>query len=286
MQNLFIIGAARSGTNVLRNVITSFDDMETWPCDEIDLVFRYGNRSKSDDRFTENQINDKSKTYIKSFFSSFQSLHPHATIVEKTCANSLRVPFLNSIFPNAKYIFIIRDGYDVVASAKKRWTSSVDITYLLKKLKFVPKFNIPYYLFMFIKNRFSQLTSSNNIMPKWGPVYPGLIDDIKNLSLDEVCALQWKNSVESAYNDLLEVGSEKSLFITYENLINNTVKVLNEIQNFLGNEWREDEIYTAASLVRKDKIGKGFESYKNDIKIKKMIDPVMSSIYEPVAKSI
>ena len=39
-------------------------------------------------------------------------------LVEKTCANSLRVPFVEKIVPEAKYIFIVRDG--------EVWTSSGD----------------------------------------------------------------------------------------------------------------------------------------------------------------
>ena len=45
MQNmdLVIIGAPRSGTNMLRDVLTSFDGIGTWPCDEINYIWRHGN---------------------------------------------------------------------------------------------------------------------------------------------------------------------------------------------------------------------------------------------------
>ena len=38
-----IIGAARSGTNMLRDVLTSLDGVDTWPCDEINYIWRHGN---------------------------------------------------------------------------------------------------------------------------------------------------------------------------------------------------------------------------------------------------
>jgi len=33
--DIIIVGAPRSGTNMLRDVLTSFDGVCTWPCDEI-----------------------------------------------------------------------------------------------------------------------------------------------------------------------------------------------------------------------------------------------------------
>ena len=43
IQKVIIIGAPRSGTNILRDVLTSFDGICTWPCDEINYIWRHGN---------------------------------------------------------------------------------------------------------------------------------------------------------------------------------------------------------------------------------------------------
>ena len=65
-------------------------------------------------------------------------------MVEKTCANSLRISFVNEVVPEAKYIFIYRDGIDSTGSAKLRWTAELDIHYILKKVRFVPMMDLPY----------------------------------------------------------------------------------------------------------------------------------------------
>ena len=39
-------------------------------------------------------------------------------MVEKTCANTLRLPFVDKVLPEARYLHIVRDGVDVVASAE------------------------------------------------------------------------------------------------------------------------------------------------------------------------
>ncbi len=54
-------------------------------------------------------------------------------VVEKTCANSLRVPFVDRVVPEARYVFIRRDGLDAVGSAMARWKAPLDIPYLARK---------------------------------------------------------------------------------------------------------------------------------------------------------
>ena len=47
--DIIIIGAPRSGTNMLRDVLTALPGFETWPCDEINLAWRHGNRALPSD---------------------------------------------------------------------------------------------------------------------------------------------------------------------------------------------------------------------------------------------
>ena len=43
VQPVVIIGAARSGTNMLRDVLVKLPGVGTWPCDEINYIWRHGN---------------------------------------------------------------------------------------------------------------------------------------------------------------------------------------------------------------------------------------------------
>ena len=71
-QPIIIIGAARSGTNMLRDVLTSLDDFATWPCDEINYIWRYGNKKREDDEFDITNVNFKSKKYIRKQFKKIK----------------------------------------------------------------------------------------------------------------------------------------------------------------------------------------------------------------------
>ena len=109
---------------MLRNIVADFDGVATWPCDEINYILRHGNLFHPSDEFSARQVTPKVKKYIKSTFEKFGESVSADIILEKTCANSLRVKFLNKIFPEAKYIFIVRDGIDATGSAKLRWTAN------------------------------------------------------------------------------------------------------------------------------------------------------------------
>ena len=63
MQVVFIIGAPRSGTNMLRNILTNFDGVKTWPCDEINYILRHGNVRHPSDEFGVEHATPEVKQY-------------------------------------------------------------------------------------------------------------------------------------------------------------------------------------------------------------------------------
>ena len=150
---VIIIGAPRSGTNILRDTLTVFSEVGTWDCDEIPYIWRYGNKQFPTDLLTPEMVTPKIKKYIRSQFEKISRKMNCNNIIEKTCANSLRVGYVDKILPNAKYIFILRNGIDAVYSAMQRWGAKMSLSYTLKKLKYVPLSNIPYYGFNYISNR-------------------------------------------------------------------------------------------------------------------------------------
>ena len=116
-------------------------------------------------------------------------------IVEKTCANSLRVPFVNEIIPDAKFIYIKRDMLDVVGSAKHRWKAPINLIYLLKKAQFVPIFDLPYYASKFILSRIHRFFSNEKELLS-GAFHREHALLLKKYSLIEICALQWSRCVK------------------------------------------------------------------------------------------
>src|SRR6056297_942955 len=217
---IIIIGAPRSGTNMLRDVLTSLPGVATWPCDEINYIWRHGNVRYPSDEFTPEMARPEVCKYIRRQFVWAKRKYRAHTVVEKTCANSLRVGFVDRVVPEAKYIFIHRDGLDAVGSAIKRWKAELDIPYLARKARFVPLTDLPYYGTRYLLNRIHKIVSSQARLSFWGPKLDGMDDLLARYSLEEVCALQWQRCVENAADDFAKISGDRWIEVGYEDFVN------------------------------------------------------------------
>ena len=68
---VLIVGAGRSGTNALRDALTTLQDFKTWPCDEIDAIWRYGNLTVTHDELGVEHATPSIRNYIRKAFFRF-----------------------------------------------------------------------------------------------------------------------------------------------------------------------------------------------------------------------
>lgn len=238
-QPVIIIGAARSGTNLLRDLLTSLPAIETWPCDEINHIWRHGNARCNHDEFTEEMATPGVCRYIRKQFDKMHRRTDAAFLVEKTCANSLRVEFVHKVVPNAKYLFLVRDGRDAMLSADARWKAGLNPGYLMAKARFVPKTDLPFYAVRYAGNRLHRLFSSDKRLSTWGPRFRGMDAFTRRFGLDATCAKQWASSVEraaEAFENMSTLGDDVVLPVQYESLVQNPAVELRTVCNFLGFE--------------------------------------------------
>lgn len=276
-QPIFVIGAARSGTNMLRDILTQIPNTGTWNCDEINPIWRHGNLNHPNDVFTSSMVNPNIKRYIRRAFTRIAHKTSAQYVIEKTCANSLRVPFINKIFPNGKYIFIIRDGRDTVASASIRWNAPFELIYTLKKLRYIPIIDIPFYAYRFGWNRIKQVFSNKKQLSFWGVQIEDIQEHLKSRTLSEVCALQWKECVEASHKDLSEINGEQVLQVRYEEFVNDPKSELTKILNFIGMEGTDIDLDSLVKNVKKSSVGK-YQSALSNPKlsdIEKLIDSTL-----------
>ena len=261
---IIIIGAPRSGTNMLRDILTSLDGVATWPCDEINYIWRHGNVRYPSDEIPVGNLTLSIRNYIKQRFSQIQKQYNAQYIVEKTCANSLRVPFVDAVLPNAKYIFIYRDGIDATGSAKERWTAELNIRYILEKVKFVPKMDLPYYGLRYLWARIYRLFSSEKRLAFWGPELDGMQSLLQKYSLNKVCALQWQRCVDKSEQAFASMPASKVLRVRYENFVREPLGELSRILNFIGLESKPDKLVKAVEGVSSHSVGKGRQALGKD----------------------
>lgn len=255
--DIIIVGAPRSGTNMLRDALTSFDGVCTWPCDEINYIWRHGNVRYPSDEIPAQRVTPAIKTYIQRQFDNIRGAYDANVVVEKTCANSLRVPFVDAVLPDAKYIFIYRDGIDATGSAKERWTAKLDIPYILQKVRFVPKTDLPYYGLRYFWARIYRLLSRDKRLAFWGPALDGMQNILQNHTLNEVCALQWQRCVDNAEKAFSDMPAEKVVRVRYEDFVRQPVAELSRILEFIGKEVDPKKIAKAVDGVSPRSLGKG-----------------------------
>lgn len=257
---VIIIGAPRSGTNMLRDVLTALPGVGTWPCDEINYIWRHGNVRYPSDEFTSDMVKTEVSDTIHQSFDWVAHKYHAQTVVEKTCANSLRMEYVDSVMPDAKYIFIRRNGLDVVSSAMKRWKASLDIPYLMRKARFVPLSDLPYYASRYLGNRLYRLISQEERLAFWGPKLDNIDILLNNYSLDEVCALQWKRCVDKAVSDLNKISNHRWIEIGYEEFVTDPETKFESILQFLGIHVSKAMFNEALKDVSPYSIGKGRKS--------------------------
>jgi Sulfotransferase family len=233
-QPIVIIGAARSGTNVLRNSLTAFDGFATWPCDEINSIWRRGSTTLRTDELTARQATPQVRRYIRQAFVKLARKTNAQFVVEKTCANSLRIEFVRAVLPEAKFVFLVRDGRDVVASALHRWKANLDLAYTLKKLRYVPPSDLPRLAIRFASHRVRQFAHRERRLPTWGPRFVGMDRLLRTCTLAEVCAEQWRRCVARAAAGLADLPEGRAIGLRYEAFVVNPAFELQRVFDWLG----------------------------------------------------
>ena len=276
-QPVVIIGAPRSGTNMLRDVLVQLPDTGTWPCDEINYIWRHGNIHFPSDEFDPDMATPSVAAYIQNQFARIAKAGDFHTVVEKTCANSLRVGFVSRVLPEAKFIFIYRNGLDVVASAIQRWRAGMDLVYLSKKARYVPPLDVPYYASRYLMSQIYRVASGNKRVASWGPKLNDMQGLLQSYSLEEVCGLQWKHCIESASNAFSIMPESSVVRVCYEDFVSDPLVETRRIAEFIGVEYKTQAISKACRSVSPDSVGKGVKTLGSAelVRLHKLLDDTL-----------
>lgn len=232
---VLVVGAGRSGTNLLRDVLCCFPGFATWPCDEINYIWRHGNRAAPTDELTAADARPEVVAYIRRAFDRQRRRAGGDTVVEKTCATTLRVAFASRVVPEARFVVIVRDGRDVTPSAMRRWTAGLDVRYLARKARFVPVGDLPYYALRYARSRVARRRDPQGRLSTWGPRFEGLDAAVRERPLAEVCALQWSRCVETADAQLAAAVDPAAVHrLRYEDLVADPRHEVDRLAGFLG----------------------------------------------------
>jgi len=213
---IIILGAARSGTKLLRDTLGASPEAAVVPYD-MNFVWRTGNEISADDAIGPAQCTEQIAHVIQERLRAAATPRdPTRRLIEKTVSNTVRVPFVACVFPDADFVHIVRDGRDVVESSLRQWQAPVDWRYLLEKARSFPIGNYRYALW-YLANRLKSNGGRGRTRAIWGARYPGIEEDLARMPIPQVCARQWVESVEGVRQ--AAPGLARFREIRYEDLI-------------------------------------------------------------------
>lgn len=252
-QLVILIGAARSGTKLLRDSLGAQAGICVVPYD-VNFIWRLGHEGRTSDELGAGDASDRITSSVRRHLDRWWN---GPVLVEKTVSNTLRVPFVDAIYPDAKFVHLLRDGFDVVESAYRQWLSPPDWRYLVHKLRRFPPTIAPRYVLRAgVDSVARQLSQKDKrTVPVWGPAYAGIEADLQADGVLTTCARQWRVCVETALRDLAALPEHRHLEVRYESFVDAPQRHLAEIAAFAGAP--AEDITLEGLNIRATEKGKG-----------------------------
>jgi hypothetical protein len=167
---------------------------------------------------------------------SFLSSRP--IFIEKTPRNALNIPFLNAVFPDARYIFLYRSPAENIASIMEAWSLG------LKTGRFVTFPRLP---------EWDRAGWCFLLPPGWR--------EMIGKSLAEIARFQWQASNQTILDNLSRLPKGRSIAVSYEAMLANPQEELARLLGFIGiphpeqshNDFASSLSTTTISAPHKDK---------------------------------
>jgi len=141
-------------------------------------------------------------------------------VLDKTCINVMRVPYLYALFPQAKFVFIQRDGRDNISSMMDGWRMGrTDGRFELTQ--FFGPFPEPVAI-----NGGEFKEWSFFLAPGW--------QQYSRASLEEVCAFQWISANRMALDARWAIPEAQWIHLRYEDIFERPVEMFRDTFDRLG----------------------------------------------------
>ena len=223
---VFIIGCGRSGTTILGETLSKHPKIkylnerrDLWhkAYPEFDI---WSGKIENPKLFANKYHVDFEKdALLKKLFFREQVLWNSEILLEKLPVNNFRLEFLNTSFPNAKYIYLTRNGLEVSKSIENR----------------IQKNN------WFTGSKFELLKEFSSL---------------KNINFD--CEInsdvqkgmwEWRLSMQESDTFFKKMNSSKFTHISYQDFTQNTESTLKQIFDFLSLEYSEKLILNLSEKI-------------------------------------
>jgi len=218
---LFIVAAPRSGSTLLFETLAHSEHLcsvggEAHWLIENHIELRPGSPGIDSNRLTASQATDHLRDDIidqivarlVDYAGNPVDADGNRIFLEKTPKNALRIPFFDRIFPCARFVFLWRDPRESISSIIEAWRSGRFETY-----RHVSGFDGP-----------------------WSLLLPPGYQQLRDRPLEEIAAFQWESTNRIILEDIEALGPERSLRLSYSDLIADAAASVRRILNFASIE--------------------------------------------------
>ena len=234
---VFVVGCSRSGTTVTYETLAAAPGLLSFG-HEIPQFWNslYGplNNGWDSEAATVEQARPEHRAATFRYF--YQHLGA-GWVLDKTCINTLRIPYLQTLFPKARFIFIHRDGRDNISSMMDGWPQG--------------RTDGAFGLTQFFGPSPEPVAINNGEFKEWHFFLPPGWRDYNRASLEEVCAYQWLTANEMALAAKESIPPGQWLQIRYEDILDRPVDLFREVFGKLGVPFSASLEAHCASLDRR-----------------------------------
>jgi hypothetical protein len=141
-------------------------------------------------------------------------------VLDKTCINTMRIPYLHKLFPEARFIFIHRDGRDNISSMMDGWRQG--------------RTDGAFGLTQFFGPSPEPVAVNNGEFKEWHFFLPPGWRDYNHASLEAVCAYQWLTANGLALAARESIPAEQWIQIRYEDILDRPGDLFRDVFGRLG----------------------------------------------------
>ena len=252
-QIIFIVGSPRSGTTILGNVLDRHRDLVEWY--EPNYIWDHHFRLAPDDVRTADDATPQVINQIQGDYRKFSKLRRASIIIDKSPRNAIKMGMILKVFPDAKFIHLLRDGRDTTLSISREWDKFLDIhgkkdgsnslsirkglrllrTWMTNQSAWRYRLRALWHEYRLIPfPRFGLSRQRWDGGLGWGPRFKAWREYRANHSQIEFNAMQWRTCVESVYEAFNEIDEQARMIVRYEDLTQNPNTVMSRILEFIG----------------------------------------------------
>jgi hypothetical protein len=220
---IFLIGNVRSGTTMLMRYFGLHPEVVSW--NEPRTIWRYAAPRRKHDRFDASDATPKVVRCIRRQFLKYQKRHADRRVMEKTPSNVLRIPYVHAVFPECRMVYVVRHPFSQLSSAELRSQKrGMSRSRLWQRLRETPKSQLHYYAPRLVSDFVRKKILKPKYTTLYGVLYPGIHEDRKRMSPEEIMAMQWAHCSRQAEEDLSKLPEGTVFRIRYEDFVASPVE--------------------------------------------------------------